>query len=170
MVSLFNGSGSSMCVALISVVEFSHYNCRFTGSLFNGLTLTIILGTIIGCVFFLRKYYCIGGKLEGKIKIFTFLQTSLLISYCFGNSWYLRLHNELAYCKCKYASHNLWSLIDLRILFVFPIGELICLVVHRNLIHRSCGGSTRASSIIIMSNAGGILVGSSGNNPYNFNV
>ena len=38
MVSLFNGVGAA-CVALISVVEFSHYNTTHTGaSLFNGLT------------------------------------------------------------------------------------------------------------------------------------
>src|SRR5258706_2322138 len=70
MVSLFNGLGA-LCVAIISVVEFTHYgHTHPSQTLMNGNVLTILLGLMIGCVSFSGSIIA-WGKLEGKMGDFT---------------------------------------------------------------------------------------------------
>ncbi len=164
MVSLFNGVGAA-CVALISVVEFSHYNATHTGaSLFNGLTLTIILGSIIGCISFSGSIIA-WGKLEGKIKDI-YLPANQLINIVLmlsiiGVSVYLMMQPS--------ANLNLLLIISAislvyGILFVFPIGGadmpvVISLLNSFTGVAAACGGFLYNNQAML---TGGILVGSSG--------
>ncbi|MBS1493616.1 MAG: NAD(P)(+) transhydrogenase (Re/Si-specific) subunit beta [Bacteroidetes bacterium] len=164
MVSLFNGVGAA-CVALISVVEFSHYNTTHTGdSLFNGLTLTIILGSIIGCISFSGSIIA-WGKLEGKIKDI-YLPANQLINIVLmlsiiGVSVYLMMQPS--------ANLNLLLIISAisliyGILFVFPIGGadmpvVISLLNSFTGVAAACGGFLYNNQAML---TGGILVGSSG--------
>ena len=164
MVSLFNGVGAA-CVALISVVEFSHYNTTHTGaSLFNGLTLTIILGSIIGCISFSGSIIA-WGKLEGKIKDI-YLPANQLINIVLmlsiiGVSVYLMMQPT--------ANLNLLLIISAisliyGILFVFPIGGadmpvVISLLNSFTGVAAACGGFLYNNQAML---TGGILVGSSG--------
>jgi len=164
MVSLFNGVGAA-CVALISVVEFSHYNTTHTGaSLFNGLTLTIILGSIIGCISFSGSIIA-WGKLEGKIKDI-YLPANQLINIVLmlsiiGTGVYLMMQPS--------ANLNLLLIISAislvyGILFVFPIGGadmpvVISLLNSFTGVAAACGGFLYNNQAML---TGGILVGSSG--------
>ncbi len=164
MVSLFNGVGAA-CVALISVVEFSHYNTTHTGaSLFNGLTITIILGSIIGCISFSGSIIA-WGKLEGKIKDI-YLPANQLINIVLmlsiiGVSVYLMMQPT--------ANLNLLLIISAisliyGILFVFPIGGadmpvVISLLNSFTGVAAACGGFLYNNQAML---TGGILVGSSG--------
>ena len=164
MVSLFNGVGAA-CVALISVVEFSHYNTTHTGaSLFNGLTLTIILGSIIGCISFSGSVIA-WGKLEGKIKDI-YLPANQLINIVLmlsiiGTGVYLMMQPT--------ANLNLLLIISAisliyGILFVFPIGGadmpvVISLLNSFTGVAAACGGFLYNNQAML---TGGILVGSSG--------
>lgn len=164
MVSLFNGVGAA-CVALISVVEFSHYNTTHTGnSLLNGLTLTIILGSIIGCISFSGSIIA-WGKLEGKIKDI-YLPANQLINIVLmlsiiGISVYLMMQPA--------ANLNLLLIISAisliyGILFVFPIGGadmpvVISLLNSFTGVAAACGGFLYNNQAML---TGGILVGSSG--------
>jgi NAD(P) transhydrogenase subunit beta len=164
MVSLFNGVGAA-CVALISVVEFSHYNTTHTGaSLFNGLTLTIILGSIIGCISFSGSIIA-WGKLEGKIKDI-YLPANQLINIVLmlsiiGTGVYLMMQPT--------ANLNLLLIISAislvyGILFVFPIGGadmpvVISLLNSFTGVAAACGGFLYNNQAML---TGGILVGSSG--------
>jgi NAD(P) transhydrogenase subunit beta len=164
MVSLFNGVGAA-CVALISVVEFSHYNTTHTGnSLFNGLTLTIILGSIIGCISFSGSIIA-WGKLEGKIKDI-YLPANQLINIVLmlsiiGTGVYLMMQPS--------ANLNLLLIISVisliyGILFVFPIGGadmpvVISLLNSFTGVAAACGGFLYNNQAML---TGGILVGSSG--------
>ena len=164
MVSLFNGVGAA-CVALISVVEFSHYNPSLHGgSLFNGLTLTIILGTIIGCVSFSGSIIA-WGKLEGKIKDIylpanQLINIILLLAIVGISGYIMSLHT---------ANVNMLLIICgvsliYGILFVFPIGGadmpvVISLLNSFTGVAAACGGFLYNNQAML---TGGILVGSSG--------
>jgi H+-translocating NAD(P) transhydrogenase subunit beta len=70
MVSLFNGMGGA-CAAIISIIEFRHLiakagNCC-GADMQNGMTITILLGLVIGTVSFAGSMIAF-GKLNGKIK------------------------------------------------------------------------------------------------------
>ena len=164
MVSLFNGVGAA-CVALISIVEFSHYTpSAGSSSLFNGIILTIILGSIIGCVSFSGSIIA-WGKLEGKIKDI-YLPANQLINLILliavvGISVYLMMQ----------PSANLSLLLIISsisliygILFVFPIGGadmpvVISLLNSFTGVAAACGGFLYDNQAML---TGGILVGSSG--------
>ncbi len=164
MVSLFNGVGAA-CVALISVVEFSHYNTTHTGSsLFNGLTLTIILGSIIGCISFSGSIIA-WGKLEGKIKDI-YLPANQLINIVLM----LSIISTGVYLMMQPSANlNLLLIISAislvyGILFVFPIGGadmpvVISLLNSFTGVAAACGGFLYNNQAML---TGGILVGSSG--------
>lgn len=165
MVSLFNGVGAA-CVALISVVEFSHYNTSHVSSstLFNGITITIILGSIIGCISFSGSIIA-WGKLEGKIKDIYLpahqITNILLLAAIIGVSIYLM--------TLPTANLNLLLIISALsllygILFVFPIGGadmpvVISLLNSFTGVAAACGGFLYDNQAML---TGGILVGSSG--------
>lgn len=165
MVSLFNGVGAA-CVALISVVEFSHYNTTHTASstLFNGITITIILGSIIGSISFSGSIIA-WGKLEGKIKDIYLpahqITNILLLLGIIGVSVYLMMQPS--------ANLNLLLIISVLsllygILFVFPIGGadmpvVISLLNSFTGVAAACGGFLYNNQAML---TGGILVGSSG--------
>lgn len=165
MVSLFNGVGAA-CVALISVVEFSHYNTTHTASstLFNGITITIILGSIIGSISFSGSIIA-WGKLEGKIKDIYLpahqITNILLLLGIIGVSIYLMMQPS--------ANLNLLLIISALsllygILFVFPIGGadmpvVISLLNSFTGVAAACGGFLYNNQAML---TGGILVGSSG--------
>jgi NAD(P) transhydrogenase subunit beta len=164
MVSLFNGVGAA-CVALISVVEFSHYNTTHSSSsLFNGLTLTIILGSIIGCISFSGSIIA-WGKLEGKIKDIYLpanqLINLILLAGIIGVSIYLMMQPTANLSLLLIISAI--SLIY-GILFVFPIGGadmpvVISLLNSFTGVAAACGGFLYDNQAML---TGGILVGSSG--------
>lgn len=164
MVSLFNGVGAA-CVALISVVEFSHYNpALHEGSLFNGLTLTIILGTIIGCVSFSGSIIA-WGKLEGKIKDIylpanQLINILLLLAIVGVSGYIMSLHTANVNMLLVICAISLLY----GVLFVFPIGGadmpvVISLLNSFTGVAAACGGFLYNNQAML---TGGILVGSSG--------
>ncbi len=82
MVSLFNGMGGA-CAALIALIEFNHLTHGYTGqqdyfaNLNGGTLLIIFLGLIIGSISFAGSIIA-WGKLNGKIKDFTFKGQNLI--------------------------------------------------------------------------------------------
>src|SRR6195952_3820427 len=78
LVSFFNGMGGA-CAALISIVEFDYLfrenrmldSTWFSNVVPAGHYLTIVAGTIIGCISFAGSIIA-WGKLNGKIKDFSF--------------------------------------------------------------------------------------------------
>ena len=165
MVSLFNGVGAA-CVALISIVEFSHYNTNHATSstLFNGITITIILGSTIGCISFSGSIIAY-GKLEGKIKdVYLPMHQAtnvLLLAATIGISVYLMMQPS--------ANLNLLLIISgisllYGVLFVLPIGGadmpvVISLLNSFTGVAAACGGFLYDNQAML---TGGILVGSSG--------
>ncbi len=169
MVSLFNGVGAA-CVALISIVEFSHYNTNHvllhdtSPDLFNGITITIILGSIIGCISFSGSIIA-WGKLEGKMKdIYLPAHQAVnivLMAAIIGVSVYLMMQPN--------ANLNLLLIISAislvyGVLFVLPIGGadmpvVISLLNSFTGVAAACGGFLYNNQAML---TGGILVGSSG--------
>ncbi|CAN5638008.1 NAD(P)(+) transhydrogenase (Re/Si-specific) subunit beta [soil metagenome] len=172
MVSLFNGVGA-LCVAIISFIEFSHYAEHFASvnqnigthdNLFNGTVLTILLGSIIGCISFSGSIIA-WGKLEGKIRDLSFPMHQLLnIIILIGIviSAILIMSSETANVKIMIILGSLALLYG--VLFVFPIGGadmpvVISLLNSFTGVAAACGGFLYHNSVML---TGGILVGSSG--------
>jgi NAD(P) transhydrogenase subunit beta len=137
MVSLFNGMGGA-CAALISLVEFNHLLegstqsgsatltnlLAYTESAEFTLKIVIILaGLIIGSVSFAGSMIA-WGKLNGKIKDFTFKGQHLLNLVLFA--FILGLAVYLSWAKPESAQLLLYLIFGLSILygvmFVLPIG------------------------------------------------
>ena len=179
MVSLFNGMGGA-CAALISLVEFNHL---LEGSTLSGsATLTsllaytesaeftlkiviILAGLIIGSVSFAGSMVA-WGKLNGKIKDFTFKGQHLLNLVLFAIVLGLAVY--LSWAKPESAQILLYLIFGLSILygvmFVLPIGGadmpvVISLLNSFTGVAAACGGFLYDNPVML---TGGILVGAAG--------
>ncbi|MBC7850680.1 MAG: NAD(P)(+) transhydrogenase (Re/Si-specific) subunit beta [Chitinophagaceae bacterium] len=177
MVSLFNGMGGA-CAALISIVEFNHlvHGAGDAGVyaadpslLFyelNGSTLLIILlGLIIGSVSFAGSIIA-WGKLNGKIKDFSFngqhifnLALLGIIVVLAGYMIITRPDQMILYFYVIFALSLLYGTF-----FVFPIGGadmpvVISLLNSFTGVAAACGGFLYDNKVML---TGGILVGAAG--------
>ena len=179
MVSLFNGMGGA-CAALISLVEFNHLLegstrsgsatltnlLAYTESAEFTLKIVIILaGLIIGSVSFAGSMIA-WGKLNGKIKDFTFKGQHLLNLVLFA--FILGLAVYLSWAKPESAQLLLYLIFGFSILygvmFVLPIGGADMPVVMSLLnsftgVAAACGGFLYDNPVML---TGGILVGAAG--------
>jgi len=183
MVSLFNGMGGA-CAALISLVEFNHLlegaspsaNHSVIGDLLNTIAYTetaaftqriaiILGGLIIGSVSFAGSMIA-WGKLNGKIKDFTFkgqhIFNLLLFAIILGLAVYL------AWAKPENAQLLLYGIFALSLLygvmFVLPIGGadmpvVISLLNSFTGVAAAFGGFLYDNPVML---TGGILVGAAG--------
>lgn len=164
MVSLFNGLGA-LCVAIISVVEFTHYGHTHPGAtLMNGNVLTILLGLMIGCVSFSGSIIA-WGKLEGKMGDFTLplqqIVNMVLLLGMLGISGYIM---SMSHPDNNFIYILLALSLVYGVLFVFPIGGadmpvVISLLNSLTGMAAACGGFLYGNQAML---TGGILVGSSG--------
>lgn len=180
MVSLFNGMGGA-CAALISIVEFDHWQHTLADrwTLYpplSGLTntapdigtghlLIIALGLIIGSVSFAGSVIA-WGKLNGKIKDFAFkgqhifnilllLVIVALAAYLVG---WMPANSQLVF-YILFALSLLYGTF-----FVFPIGGadmpvVISLLNSFTGVAAACGGFLYDNKVML---TGGILVGAAG--------
>jgi NAD(P) transhydrogenase subunit beta len=159
MVSLFNGMGG-ICAALISIIEFQHYQHSNNTSL--STLIMIALGLVIGTVSFTGSMIA-WGKLEDKIKDIRLSFSQIL------NIGLLIAIVILTVLLVMYPSNTmLYTLFVVSALygvfFVFPIGGADMPVVISLL--NSFTGVAAAMGGFLYSNqamlTGGILVGSAG--------
>jgi NAD(P) transhydrogenase subunit beta len=178
MVSLFNGMGGA-CAALISLVEFNHFQHAYstqyfegeTGFGFNtpehpvGMLLIISLGLIIGSVSFAGSMIA-WGKLNGKIKDFSFsgqhIFNIVLLLVILGLATYVigwLPENASLLFYAVFALSLLYG-----VFFVFPIGGadmpvVISLLNSFTGVAAACGGFLYNNKVML---TGGILVGAAG--------
>ena len=179
MVSLFNGMGGA-CAALISLVEFNHLLEGSTRSGSSSLTnllaytesaeftlkiVIILAGLIIGSVSFAGSMIA-WGKLNGKIKDFTFKGQHLLNLVLFA--FILGLAVYLSWAKPESAQILLYLIFGLStlygVMFVLPIGGadmpvVISLLNSFTGVAAACGGFLYDNPVML---TGGILVGAAG--------
>lgn len=184
MVSLFNGMGGA-CAALISLIEFGHdSNASTIPEEPATRILIILLGLIIGSVSFAGSMIA-WGKLNGKIKDFSFrgqhianiillliiLVLAGLIVYKIAVVNAGDAHNAFSDMQAEYKS---WIILSFYIIFflsllygvffVFPIGGadmpvVISLLNSFTGVAAACGGFLYGNKVML---TGGILVGAAG--------
>lgn len=165
MVSMFNGMGGA-CAALISIVEFDHLNHAGTRGDGTVLILVIILaGLIIGSVSFAGSMIA-WGKLNGKIRDFTFkgqhIFNILILLIILGLAIYLAGWQP-AQSRIIFFSIFALSLLY-GVFFVMPIGGadmpvVISLLNSFTGVAAACGGFLYDNKVML---TGGILVGAAG--------
>ncbi|MEQ1678391.1 MAG: NAD(P)(+) transhydrogenase (Re/Si-specific) subunit beta, partial [Chitinophagaceae bacterium] len=165
MVSMFNGMGGA-CAALISIVEFNHlFKDHSAADISKGTVLIILLGLIIGSISFAGSMIA-WGKLNGKVKDFSFKGQHLfniallliilsLATYLIG---WIPAHATTFF----YATFALSLLYG--VFFVFPIGGadmpvVISLLNSFTGVAAACGGFLYNNKVMM---TGGILVGAAG--------
>jgi H+-translocating NAD(P) transhydrogenase subunit beta len=183
MVSLFNGMGGA-CAALISIVEFNHFQHSITyfngesGSGFLipnfsfGFLVIICLGLIIGSISFAGSMIA-WGKLNGKIKDFSFkgqhiFNIVLLVAILFMAGYLIISLAEMS-PDSGHKHYLLFYIILLGalfygIFFVLPIGGadmpvVISLLNSFTGVAAACGGFLYNNKAML---TGGILVGAAG--------
>jgi len=164
MVSIFNGMGAA-CVAVMSIVEFTHYGINHPGAnMMNGQVLTIMLGLMIGCVSFSGSIIA-WGKLEGKFGDFALplgqIFNIILVIVMVGLSAYIM---TMATANVTLLYVVVAVSLVYGIMFVFPIGGadmpvVISLLNSFTGMAAACGGFLYNNQVML---TGGILVGSSG--------
>lgn len=160
MVSFFNGMGGA-CAAVISLIEYPHIT---DPSNEIGITLTILLGLVIGSVSFSGSMIAF-GKLDGKIsdpklpvlKFINILLMFVIIAIVISMFFQSEPDVTLLYTIC------ILSLIY-GVLFVMPIGGadmpvVISLLNSFTGVAAACGGFLYNNQAML---TGGILVGSAG--------
>jgi NAD(P) transhydrogenase subunit beta len=162
MVSFFNGMGGA-CAAVISLVEFGHYEEAGSAPM-SAQMLTIYLGLIIGSVSFSGSIIAF-GKLEEKIKdrmlpAQQVINVGLLLAI-FGLAGYSMSLGDIS-ANLFYLVFGLSLLYG--ILFVLPIGGadmpvVISLLNSFTGVAAACGGFLYDNKVMLV---GGILVGSAG--------
>ncbi len=165
MVSLFNGMGGA-CAGLISFIEFGHLSKNINSEInHTGILLTILVGLIIGTISFAGSLIA-WGKLNGKIKDFSFsgqhifnltllaiiigLASFLIINFTSSNTYIFYIIGLLA--------------VAYGIFFVLPIGGadmpvVISLLNSFTGVAAACGGFLYDNKVML---TGGILVGAAG--------
>ena len=165
MVSMFNGMGGA-CAALISIVEFNHLIKIYPpADLPVGTVLIILLGLIIGSVSFAGSMIA-WGKLNGKVKDFTFKGQHFfniaLLLIILGLATYLL---GWAPANAKIIFFIIFALsLSYGVFFVFPIGGadmpvVISLLNSFTGVAAACGGFLYDNKVMM---TGGILVGAAG--------
>ncbi len=172
LVSFFNGMGGA-CAALISIVEFDYLyraNKMLDSTFFytvvpGGHYLTIIAGTIIGCVSFAGSIIA-WGKLSGKISDFSFKGQHILNLVIFA----LALSAAIFTYTSNVGGSNIPFFITVAlallygVFFVLPIGGadmpvVISLLNSFTGVAAACGGFLYNNKAML---TGGILVGAAG--------
>ncbi|HWR33322.1 MAG TPA: NAD(P)(+) transhydrogenase (Re/Si-specific) subunit beta, partial [Chitinophagaceae bacterium] len=165
MVSMFNGMGGA-CAALISIVEFNHLlKSHSTDDLPVGTVLIILLGLIIGSVSFAGSMIA-WGKLNGKVKDFSFKGQHLfnisILLVILGLATYLTGWTPT---NAKIIFYIIFALsLSYGVFFVFPIGGadmpvVISLLNSFTGVAAACGGFLYDNKVMM---TGGILVGAAG--------
>lgn len=165
MVSMFNGMGGA-CAALISIVEFNHlFKDHSAADIPKGTVLIILLGLIIGSISFAGSMIA-WGKLNGKVKDFSFKGQHLfniaLLLIILGLATYLIGWIPAYATTFFYATFALSLLYG--VFFVFPIGGadmpvVISLLNSFTGVAAACGGFLYNNKVMM---TGGILVGAAG--------
>jgi len=165
MVSMFNGMGGA-CAALISIVEFNHLiKAHSSADLPVGTVLIILLGLIIGSIS-LAGSMIAWGKLNGKVKDFSFKGQHLfniaLLLVILGLATYL-IGWSPAQARIIFYAIFILSLLY-GVFFVFPIGGadmpvVISLLNSFTGVAAACGGFLYDNKVMM---TGGILVGAAG--------
>ncbi|MDP4265941.1 MAG: NAD(P)(+) transhydrogenase (Re/Si-specific) subunit beta [Bacteroidota bacterium] len=166
MVSLFNGMGGA-CAALISIMEFPRINPDIIAEsgMMNGLTLSILLGLVIGSVSFAGSMIAF-GKLDGRIndskisylKIINIIGIAAIIAMIV----FIMFQEEMPSMTIVYILTVLSLLYGIS--FVMPIGGadmpvVISLLNSFTGVAAACGGFLYNNQAML---TGGILVGSAG--------
>jgi H+-translocating NAD(P) transhydrogenase subunit beta len=165
MVSMFNGMGGA-CAALISIAEFNHLCQVYSATnIPKGTILIILLGLIIGSVSFAGSMIA-WGKLNGKIKDFSFKGQHIfniaLLLVILGLATYLIGWTP---DNAKIIFYIVFVLsLSYGIFFVFPIGGadmpvVISLLNSFTGVAAACGGFLYDNKVMM---TGGILVGAAG--------
>ncbi len=184
MVSMFNGMGGA-CAALISIVEFNHiFKTHSTADVPIGTVLIILLGLIIGSISFAGSMIA-WGKLNGKVKDFTFkgqhIFNIILLLAILGLAAFLLIsiqkepiidpQNVWVTANAPipelflYIVYGIFALSLLYgVFFVFPIGGadmpvVISLLNSFTGVAAACGGFLYDNKVMM---TGGILVGAAG--------
>lgn len=178
MVSLFNGMGGA-CAALISLVEFGHFQATYSTQYFQGeygvglktpehpvgLLLIILLGLIIGSISFAGSVIA-WGKLNGKIKDFAFsgqhIINLVLLAVIIGLAAYIigwLPENASLFFYGTFVLALVYG-----VFFVLPIGGadmpvVISLLNSFTGVAAACGGFLYNNKAML---TGGILVGAAG--------
>lgn len=169
MVSLFNGMGGA-CAALISLLEFLRYQDKLAldgaETMFSGLSVSILLGLMIGGVSFAGSMIAF-GKLDEKIgdikaKWLRYLNLFFLALLLGMLVFILTLHPDPAHNWIIYVFAFLALIYGIT--FVMPIGGadmpvVISLLNSFTGVAAACGGFLYNNQAML---TGGILVGSSG--------
>lgn len=165
MVSLFNGMGGA-CAALISIIEFQHLTHDLSGDATNYASyLTIFAGLIIGSISFAGSMIA-WGKLNGKVKDFSFKGQQgfniVLFLVTLALSAYLTFNLTASTYLLFYVV--LIAALLYGVLFVLPIGGadmpvVISLLNSFTGVAAACGGFLYNNPVML---TGGILVGAAG--------
>ena len=168
MVSLFNGMGGA-CAALISMVEYdhlAHQNFMVDGApVHAGTLLAIVMGLIIGTISFSGSIIA-WGKLNGKIKDFSFSGQHIMNLVLFG--LILVLGGYIIYQGGDSAIALFYILFLMSVVygifFVLPIGGadmpvVISLLNSFTGVAAATGGFLYDNPVML---TGGILVGAAG--------
>jgi NAD(P) transhydrogenase subunit beta len=170
MVSFFNGMGGASA-ALISIVEFNHYNATDflkTGSseLVSSGTLAILFaGLVLGSITFAGSMIA-WGKLSGRVKDFAFgaqhYLNTLLLLFILGMSVYMIIN--VTGTPILFFYLVLVLALVYGVMFVMPIGGadmpvVISLLNSLSGISAACGGFLFNNKVVL---TGGILVGAAG--------
>jgi H+-translocating NAD(P) transhydrogenase subunit beta len=160
MVSLFNGMGGA-CAAIISIVEYQHFNYAEGGAGQVAITLAALL---IGGVSFAGSMVAF-GKLNGNIKDKSFKGQSvvniILLLIPVSILLYLSLHGEQ---DMMLLGALVVACLLYGVMFVMPIGGadmpvVISLLNSFTGVAAACGGFIYHNQVMM---TGGILVGSAG--------
>jgi NAD(P) transhydrogenase subunit beta len=176
MVSLFNGMGGA-CAALISIVEFNHLShgldsnatmeqaASFFSTTDKTMLLIILLGLIIGSISFAGSMVA-WGKLNGKVKDFTFTGQHMLNNILF--LVIIGLSGFILFASPAQTPLLFYIIVALSLLygvfFVMPIGGadmpvVISLLNSFTGVAAACGGFLYDNKVML---TGGILVGAAG--------
>ena len=178
MVSLFNGMGGA-CAALISIVEFNHFDHAYLSGMWNlnkaitisqnngftGELIIIFAGLIIGSVSFAGSIIA-WGKLNGKIKDFSFKGQHIFNLGILAIILGLAIFTIATLPAQSLLFFYLTFLLSLLygVFFVFPIGGadmpvVISLLNSFTGVAAACGGFLYDNKVML---TGGILVGAAG--------
>jgi NAD(P) transhydrogenase subunit beta len=165
MVSLFNGMGGA-CAALISLVEYDHWQKSLAGSVpvgFSGIMVIILLGLIIGTISFSGSIIA-WGKLNGKIRDYSFrsqqiISMGLMLIILLLGAYVMQDPNRIFAFYLLFAFCLLYG-----VLFVMPIGGadmpvVISLLNSFTGVAAACGGFLYDNKVML---TGGVLVGAAG--------
>ncbi len=169
MVSIFNGMGGA-CAALISLMEFPRMQdmlaSQGASNMFNGETIAILLGLMIGGVSFAGSMIAF-GKLDGRIgdikhPVLRFINLSFLIGLLVALVLIMTLKPETGNNLVIYLFAG--AALIYGVTFVMPIGGADMPVVI-SLLNSFTGVAAAIGGFLYHNQAmltGGILVGSSG--------